>query len=799
LALSRLYAYMHRIWTRNSALIAAILVFLAASAAFWIRAQQYFNVAGGLGAVYPEAKLDELDTFINYWIVKYMDENGPASFYSLTRDNPATCLFWYPECRDIAHSELPGHIFTIYALYQLVKPFGVDLIDLMALLTPFIGSLGVVFAALAVKEATKSDIAAVTTAFAYAFMFYSREVAGFTVKYSFGLFTAPLMIWLHLRLLKKPSIVNAVIAGLGIAYAASVWTGVGLSAIPVYISLALAPLVLDLSTRESLVRYSIPFAIEVAIATLVMWLMPPYRGGRAIIWIALLAAFALYAVGAAIQMLLGRRGGAKIYATVFGALAVAFIALVSLMSAYPEVLEAVTRVIPVAGKILLGLGIRPGGVAETVAEYQPGSIYASPQPHMLILLLTTVFLVAPLAVYDMLKQKSVVFLSLAVWGFFSWYATYNTMYFDDYSRLASVVVAGMAIGRLLAFSTPTIRHVGRYVKIGMGMEKIIAAILAIAIVISSINIAYASSVYYNKYTMISHAEGFQLVTDVWLRVLYFLKHNTSKNSLVISWWDYGYWLSVIGNRSTLADGATINSYKIHRLAQYFTYDFSDYHAYLEEFGVCGKDDTYIVIFSPVDVYVDTYSQVLYIAYPVSPYAFGDMAKFVNAIIYLATGMNPFDDPSLRYKTSTYSYDIYESNWMVVAMPQQAIIREPSFVALNINSSTVLNATMPRLFMWASSEKLKEMFPDFKLQVVPALLGKDGDSPVLYIDTLLGRPITFGYTLDPEILGKGVEDIYEIAYVGVSQPFNIAWGLNIYRYVFIVVLKLRENVLSSICG
>lgn len=801
MSLSRIYVGIHRFWSKYSTIITAIIVFIAAVTAFWLRFQQYLGVLNGVGAVYPEARLDELDTFVNFWIVNYMDKNGPLSFYSLTRNNPATCLFWYPECRDIAHSELPGHIYTIYLLYQLFKPLNISLYDLMALLPPILGALGAIFTALAVKEVSRSNLAAAMSSLMYAFIFLSREIAGFTVKYSFGLFTAPLSIWLHVRFVKNPTIANAIIAGLSLAYAASVWTGAGLTFIPVYVFLALAPLLLDLSNLKNFTKYSILFGIEIVIPILAMLAMPPYRGGRAVIWIAFIVAYILYISGAGLRLFLGRNRGFKIYLAVLIVLTICGGSLIWLIATNRAFFEAFTKVIPIAGKILLGLGINPGGVAETVAQYQAGYLLAG-EPYMVMLLLTTVFLLIPIAIVDAVKKRDAVFLTLAVWAFLSWYATYNTSYFSDYTKITSVAIVGIVVGRILVFSTPVIRSIGRYAKVSLSFEKILGILLAIAVAIPSIYASYDMSKLYNAQalvgTMLARAEGFYMQTDVWLKALEYLRRNTTSNSLVISWWDYGYWLSVIGNRSTVADGATISGAKIQRLAQYFVENYNESYKILKEFGACRKDAVYIVIFSPVDVYASTDTQTLYIAFPVYPMSFGDIPKFISAIVYLGTGR--WANQDLRYTTRKYNYDLYTNEWIIQASTYiqygQTGGQVVSFISLNLNSSRVLYSTLPRLFMWAVSQKLGELYPGFKQEIVPALIGSEGVITVLYISQITKEVITFDYVLD---LKKLEQDIYEVAFVSVSQPYIIhAQDITVYKYVFVAILKLREDVLKNLC-
>jgi asparagine N-glycosylation enzyme membrane subunit Stt3 len=48
----------------------------------------------------------------------------------------------------------------------------------------------------------------------------------------------------------------------------------------------------------------------------------------------------------------------------------------------------------------------------------------------------------------------------------------------------------------------------------------------------------------------------------WFDMLDWTKNNLGSTAVVVAWWDYGYWLTLLGNVTTLADNATINSTQI---------------------------------------------------------------------------------------------------------------------------------------------------------------------------------------------------------------------------------------------
>jgi len=52
----------------------------------------------------------------------------------------------------------------------------------------------------------------------------------------------------------------------------------------------------------------------------------------------------------------------------------------------------------------------------------------------------------------------------------------------------------------------------------------------------------------------------------WIETLEWMKINTPEDSIVASWWDYGYWIQTVADRTTLIDNATLNGRTIERFA-----------------------------------------------------------------------------------------------------------------------------------------------------------------------------------------------------------------------------------------
>jgi dolichyl-diphosphooligosaccharide--protein glycosyltransferase len=58
-------------------------------------------------------------------------------------------------------------------------------------------------------------------------------------------------------------------------------------------------------------------------------------------------------------------------------------------------------------------------------------------------------------------------------------------------------------------------------------------------------------------------------TNDWPDAMLWLKTNTPENAKILSWWDYGYWIETLADRTTYADNATLDTQIIKKTAQIF--------------------------------------------------------------------------------------------------------------------------------------------------------------------------------------------------------------------------------------
>ena len=85
-------------------------------------------------------------------------------------------------------------------------------------------------------------------------------------------------------------------------------------------------------------------------------------------------------------------------------------------------------------------------------------------------------------------------------------------------------------------------------------------------------------------TILNGGSNFAIATNDWPDTLNWIKNNTPKDSVVASWWDYGYWIQTLGDRKTLADNATIDTERIAAIARMFLSSPDDAWKMLHDMG-----------------------------------------------------------------------------------------------------------------------------------------------------------------------------------------------------------------------
>jgi asparagine N-glycosylation enzyme membrane subunit Stt3 len=84
----------------------------------------------------------------------------------------------------------------------------------------------------------------------------------------------------------------------------------------------------------------------------------------------------------------------------------------------------------------------------------------------------------------------------------------------------------------------------------------------------------------------------------WMDALVWIKNNLPATTVICSWWDYGYWLTILGNVTSLADNATLNNTQIGLIGRTYMSNETQAVRILEkQFNGPHGPPTYILVFT----------------------------------------------------------------------------------------------------------------------------------------------------------------------------------------------------------
>jgi len=353
----------------------------------------------------------------------------------------------------------------------------------------------------------------------------------------------------------------------------------------------------------------------------------------------------------------------------------------------------VTGFISLPSRVLLALGITPmkSVISLTVAEYQSVSISQAMADYGVLFIISIIGLIAE--IYNIYLRKNVskieiLKLSLFIYGFIFMYASINEAYFLSSAAFFLTLSSGVTIGTFMSFKTYEYNK-----KTKKTVEKQnyggIAAGVILSIVILGMAISYAKPDYNTLNLMAPDIEtgylgpisvptsngGYKTIApinDAWLNALGYIKNDTNKSAVIVSWWDYGYWIGVLGNRTTVVDGSTINGTQIEIVANVLTSPINQSLGYLTLLNV-PKNNTYLVVYDVfLGIYSNSTNSVIMIPYPtiysINPnagiygvtYGLGDIAKSYQ-MLRISERVNPiYGNPltSIYSSFSTYGNYVY---------------------------------------------------------------------------------------------------------------------------------------------
>ena len=547
-------------------------------------------------------RLNEFDPYYQFSLTNKMVQDGLFSPY-LENDGQGWINYqqWYPGGLDMFNS-LPSLPMTAAVLYTIISWLGVN-VDLMAFCSIFpviFGTISCLLIYLVGKDMGGKSVglfAALFLALAPSFLqrtalgFFDTEVLGIVGLLSFTL--------LFLRAIDKnrtlsSSLIYSAGAGLALAYFIGAW-GAAYYLLGLAVLFVFALVLLKRYSQRLLLSYSLTFGLALGIAVNIPYISLDYLTSAVVMPIA--AMFLLLCILEVLRYNVSSRTKVMLTAASLIAVVGGFVALWQL--GYME---------GIAGKFISVLDpfVRSAApLIESVAEHRIsawGNIYYE-------LGLGIIFFLAGL--YFVLRNPTNRNIFLLLFGATSLYFAASMVRLLVIFAPAFGLLAAMGIiGVLKPFytllkETPQLaikskRRIARVSKEYSGVVVFLVFMLLVTNFAFSPQSGGVPRVYGSAYSPLTvTASSLPLSGDYlsepaqeWLDMLSWTRNNLQSTTVVCSWWDYGYWLSIMGNVTTLADNATVNSTQIENIGYIFMAPENLSMAMLEQY-----DAKYILVFT----------------------------------------------------------------------------------------------------------------------------------------------------------------------------------------------------------
>ncbi|MCH7756861.1 MAG: glycosyltransferase family 39 protein [Thaumarchaeota archaeon] len=558
----------------NHLLVIGVLV-LSFSISFLIRSQ-----AAEFGS-----ELNEFDPFFNFRATEFIVENGYSEYFDWHDDKS-----WYPGGRNIsATSQVMLHM-TAAVTYQI---FGGDLslYDFTILFPVIFGSLTVIviFALVRAIGGTTAGLFAAIL-FSVSMPILMRGTIGWFKSEPLGIFYGVLGLYFFLSGIKSENkkiaisklIVGGIILGLGLAS----WGGIQFFVIPIGMFILVLPFV---RKDHEFIIWSIPIFVTSFLLTALMF---EFVGTEFVFG---LGGFSLIVpTGFLVSCIIIQKFSKIENKTRNGLI---FLFMIIIIGSSLMVINEEARFLPLPSFRYLN-AINPFltttiPLVDSIAEHATTTLAQSFFFHSILMIF------AGLGIWIILSKKSKTILNVRndmiafslIIGLTGIYVSSAFIRLEVFASISLIILSSLGLSILIKeiFGNKNI-----YEKFRTG--KIIkVSFLAVILILLIIPLMYPNSNWINAAkappTILNGGSAYGVSTNDWTEPLEWIKNNTPEDSVVAAWWDYGYWITTMSDRTTLADNFTGNHTRIELIAKTLLSPPDEAWNNLQEMGA-----DYIVVF-----------------------------------------------------------------------------------------------------------------------------------------------------------------------------------------------------------
>uniref|UniRef100_H2YNQ0 Dolichyl-diphosphooligosaccharide--protein glycosyltransferase subunit STT3A n=1 Tax=Ciona savignyi TaxID=51511 RepID=H2YNQ0_CIOSA len=516
-----------------------------------------------------ESVIHEFDPYFNYRTTRFLAEKGFYDFHNWFDE-----MAWYPLGRIIGGTIYPGLMVTAAAFYNVLHYLNltIDIRNMCVFLAPLFSSFTAIVTYHLTKELSNSGAGLVAAAFmAIVPGYISRSVAGSYDNEGIAIFCMLITYTLWIKSVKTGSIFWSVLCSLAYFYMVSSWGGYVflINLIPIHV---LACIVTGRFSHRIYVAYTTVYCVGTILSMQISFVgfqpvqTSEHMGALGVFGICQIVSFVAY---------LKSKLSAAHYAIFWQAL---YYLVGAIFFGAVGFLTLSGKIAPWTGRFysLLDPSYAKNNIPiiASVSEHQPttwSSFYFDLQ--MLVFLFPE-------------NGISNFFCDLFQFQYFNHLKMFLTI--PPYQvRLMLVlapvmaVLAGIGVNHILTtfmknLDTVVVKDKKGRVKtdltypakneISTGVVLLVSVLLSL---FASHSVWVTSEAYSSPSIVLSArgGDGGRIIFDDFREAYYWLRQNTPENAKVMSWWDYGYQITAMANRTILVDNNTWNNTHISRVGQ----------------------------------------------------------------------------------------------------------------------------------------------------------------------------------------------------------------------------------------
>ncbi|MDC0228766.1 hypothetical protein OAJ71_02030 [Nitrosopumilus sp.] len=503
-------------------------------------------------------QLNEFDPFFNFRATEYVVENGLSEYFQW-HDNKS----WYPEGRNIsATSQVMLHVTTAMT-YQL---FGANssLYDYTILFPAIIGSLTVIviFALVRLFGGNLAGLIA-SLLFAVSLPIIIRGTAGWFKSEPLGIFYGLLGLYLFLSAIKsenkKLASLKISFGGIVMGFGMASWGGDQFFIIPIGLFILALPFV---NKNHKFLVWSIPLFVGIFLLVTGLFERPGLNfvfglGGFSLIIPTIFLISCIIIQKISNEKHKTRNGLILLFSII-------------IIGSFVITINQESNLLPLPSFRYLN-AINPllsstDPLVDSVAEHTPVSTQLS-------FLFNSIWMVfAGLGIWLLLSKKisqnenyikNDMKLFILIIGISGVYVSSVFIRLEIFASLTLIILSSIGLSLLTK----------EIFKINFSNKKNYLIKISYSIII--ISFFTTPLVYSEQHNWITIVDNPPIIfngatpyppTNDWLETMEWIKLNTPENAKIAAWWDYGYWITTLSERTTFVDNSTLSTIKIQQMA-----------------------------------------------------------------------------------------------------------------------------------------------------------------------------------------------------------------------------------------